>query len=390
MLLINEEPVTAPESQSLSGKESSMKALCPRETLLAACQLASVAVPTRDVKPILRNLKAIAEADGCTLLATDLELGIRIAVRSVKVSQAGEALLPAARLVAILREATDDELQIEATSESSVIRGQAAEFEMPGEDPAEFPDIPTFADEKYHEITAGTLREMIRRTVFAAAKESARYSMTGVLWEFEGNQVRLVATDGRRLAVAAGATVDHDGGDTKGQTHVVPTKAMGLLERILQDAQQPVRVGLRPNEALFQTERATIYTRLVEGRYPNYKEVFPKKQTAKVSLTVGPFMSAVRQAAIMTDEESKRVVFEFARKKLTLQARGADSGRSKVELPLDYDGKDVKINFDAHFVGEMLRVLSADAPLTLELVDGNSPAMFRCGADYTYVVMPLT
>jgi len=214
--------------------------------------------------------------------------------------------------------------------------------------------------------------------------------MTGVLWEFEGNQLRLVATDGRRLAVAAGAAVDHGGGDTKGQTHVVPTKAMGLLERVLQDAEQPVRISLRPNEALFQTERATIYTRLVEGRYPNYREVFPKKQTSKVPLTAGPFLSAVRQAAIMTDEESKRVVFEFAKKKLTLQARGAETGRSKVEMPIDYDGKEVKISFDAHFVSDMLRILPPDAPLTLELVDGNSPAMFRNGADYSYVVMPLT
>jgi DNA polymerase III subunit beta len=367
-----------------------MKAICPREALLTACQLASVAVPPKEVKPILRNLKAIAASDGCTLLATDLELGVRLVVRSVKVEEAGEALLPAGRLVAILREATDDELAIEANSDASFIRGAATEFEMPGEEPAEFPDIPTFADDKYHELTAGALREMIRRTIFAAAKESARYSMTGVLWEFEGNQVRLIATDGRRLAVASGTATEHGAAETKGQTHVVPTKAMGLLERVLQDAEQPVQISLRPNEALFRTERATIYTRLVEGRYPNYREVFPKKPTIKLPLVVGPFLSAVRQAAIMTDEESKRVIFAFTKKKLTLQARGTESGRSKVELPVEYDGKELTINFDAHFVTDMLRVLSADAPLSLELVDGNSPALFRSGPDYSYVVMPLT
>lgn len=367
-----------------------MKALCPREALLAACQLASVAVPSRDVKPILRNLKMIADKDGVTLLATDLELGVRLAVRSVKVERAGEALLPASRLVSILREATDDELTIEATKENSVISGAANEFEMPGEDPAEFPDIPTFTDANHHELSAGALREMIRRTVFSAAKESARYSMTGVLWEFEEGVAKLIATDGRRLAVASGPATDQGAGGTKGATHVVPTKSMGLLERILQDAEEPVKVALKPNEALFQTERAMIYTRLVEGRYPNYREVFPKKQTVKVPLTVGPFYSAVRQAAIMTDEESKRVIFEFAKKKLTLQARGAESGRSKVELPIEFDGKDVKISFDAHFVTDMLRVLPADATLSLELVDAASPALFKHGSDYQYVVMPLT
>src|SRR5258708_23782601 len=103
-----------------------MKALCPREALLAACQSAHVAVPSRDVKPILRNLKMIATADGCTLLATDLELGVRMAVRSMKVDVAGEAVLPAARLVAILREATDEELSIEANTDGSHVRGAAA------------------------------------------------------------------------------------------------------------------------------------------------------------------------------------------------------------------------------------------------------------------------
>jgi len=368
-----------------------MKALCPREALLTACQQASVAVPTKDVKPILRNLKAIAGADGCTLLATDLELGVRLQVRSVKVEQAGEALLPAVRLVAILRESTGDELVLDANNDNSTIRSQTAEFELPGEDPAEFPDIPQFGDDKYHEIRAGSLREMIRRVLFAVdKKEATRFAMTGVLWEFDGSQLRLIGTDGRRLAVASGAATDHGQGDTKGQTHVVPAKSMGLLERLLQDVDQPVRVALRPNEALFQTEQATIYTRLVEGRFPNYREVLPKKQTAKIPLSVAPFMSAVRQAAIMTDEESKRVIFEFAKKKLTLQARSAESGRSKVDLPIDFDGKDVKISFDAHFVTDMLRVLAGDAPLTLELVDGNSPALFRSGTDYSYVVMPLT
>src|ERR1700730_217760 len=111
-----------------------MKAVCHREGLLAACQLASVAVPSRDVKPILKNFKAVVDGDRCTLIATDTEVGIRMEVRSVKVDEPGEAILPAARLLAILREATDEELTIEANHEGSVVRGQSNEFEMPGED----------------------------------------------------------------------------------------------------------------------------------------------------------------------------------------------------------------------------------------------------------------
>src|SRR5262249_49765697 len=150
---------------------------------LSACQLASAAVPSREVKPILRNLKAVAEDGRCTLMATDLEVGIRLDVQGLTIEEPGEALLPAATLIAILREAREERLSIDADSPSCTGRGSTLEFEMPSEDPSLFSDLPTFTEEKYHEISAGTLREMIRRTVFAAADETARYSMTGVLWE---------------------------------------------------------------------------------------------------------------------------------------------------------------------------------------------------------------
>jgi len=368
-----------------------MKVVCHREGLLTACQLASAAVAARDVKPILKNLKAIVDDDRCTLMATDLELGIRIEVRGIKVEDPGEALLPTSNVVSILRESTDEELTVEANIESCVIKGERNEFEMPGEDPSAFPDIPTFAEEKYHELTAGVLRDMIRRVIFAAANaEHSRFgATTGVLWELEGDKATLVATDGRRLALMHGQAQAHGGHTTKGQTAVVPVKAMSLLERNLTEPDETIKISIRPNEVLMKTERAMIYSRLVEGRFPNYRQVLPAKHAAKVPLTVGPFLSAVRQAAIMTDDESKRVTFQFAKKKLTLQARGVESGRSRVEMPLDYDGKAIEISFDPKFVVDMLRVLEPDTSLTLELTDNTTPAVFRNEPNYLYVVVPL-
>ncbi|HYT93716.1 MAG TPA: DNA polymerase III subunit beta [Gemmataceae bacterium] len=369
-----------------------MKALCHREGLLAACQLASVATATRDVKPVLKSLKAIVEPERCTLMATDLEIGIRLEVRSVRVEEPGEAILPTTKLISILREATDEELTIEAGPDTCIVRGQFNEFEMPGEDPAIFPDVPAFAEEKYHEMSAGVLREMIRRTAFATAAEPAKFgATTGVLWELEDGKARLVATDGRRLALTEGLATAHGGHSTKGQAPVVPAKAMSLLERNLQEEDELVQVSLRPNEVLIKTERAMIYSRLVEGRFPDYRRVIPQKASAKIPLTVGPFHTAVKQAAIMTDDkESKRVVFTFAKKKLTLEARGPASGRSHVELPLEYDGKSIEISFDPKYLTEMLRVLDPEAHLTLELEDGGKPALFKNETgDYQYVVVPL-
>src|SRR5258708_5080095 len=136
-----------------------MRALCLREGLLAACQLTSAAIPAREVKPILKNIKAIAGDGRCTLIATDLEVGIRLDVQGLTIQEPGEAILPAAKLIQILREARDRELYIEADPSACVIRGTTSplEFEMPSEDPAYFPDLPSFTEDRYHEMTAGTL-----------------------------------------------------------------------------------------------------------------------------------------------------------------------------------------------------------------------------------------
>jgi DNA polymerase-3 subunit beta len=170
---------------------------------------------------------------------------------------------------------------------------------------------------------------------------------------------------------------------------VVPSKAMQLLERNLQDPTEKVCICLRPNEALFKTERAMIYSRLVEGRFPPYREVFPKKPTTHVGLVAGTFHSAVRQAAIMVDDESKKVVFDLDKEKLTMQAQGALAGRSKVELAIQLDGKPLKISFDPKYLTEMLRVLDPGEMLTLDLTDGSTAALLRVGETYSYVVMPV-
>jgi DNA polymerase-3 subunit beta len=368
-----------------------MKAIYDREGLLNAFQLVSSVVPARSPKPILTNVKLVASKEHSILMATDLEVvGIRLEVRGVKLEEPGEALLPVAHLTSILRECTDQELRLEADPNGCVIRGQSSEFELPGEDPGQYPDVPTFDGDNYHQVAAGALREMITRTIFSAAQESARYALTGVMWELSAEKARLVATDGRRLAVADGVGIMHGKHSTEGQTPVVPTKAMTLLERNLIDPEEQVFVSIKPNEALFKTGRAVVYGRLVEGRYPPYKEVFPKKHQAKVKLAVPAFLSAVKQAAILTDQDSRGVDFSFGKGKLTLKAKVADKGRAKVEMPIDYEGKGVDITFDPRFVIDMLRVLDPETELTLDLVDGNSAALFKAGEGYSYIVMPLT
>jgi DNA polymerase-3 subunit beta len=372
-----------------------MKVTCQRDGLLTACQLVSAAVAARTTKPILSNVKATAQDDGLTLIATDTEVGIRYELRGIHATRAGDAILPITQLVQILRESPDAEISLDADETGTKVRAGTSRFEMPAYPVDEFPDIPSFDDGgRYHEITAGVLRTMIKRTSFAAdKKDSTRFALSGVLWEAEGKAARLVATDSKRLAVCEGPATIYGPPETTKGSHLVPAKTMALLERNLTDDGELVRVGLRPNEALFQTERAMIYTRLVEGRYPPYRDIIGqtrKSAFVKVPLPVGPFLARVRQAAIMTDDESKRVDMTFEPGKVTMQARGAETGSSEVELPLeDYGGPEVKIAFDPQYLVEFLRALEGEPTVTLEMSDGTKPALFRAGDGYLYLVMPL-
>ena len=370
-----------------------MKVTCVRSGLLGACKLVQGAVAARSTKPILSNLKAIAQDDALTLMATDLEVGIRYELRGVTVLRAGEAILPAARLASILQETGDGEITLDATAEGTTIKLTGGRYELPGGDPAEFPDVPAFdAGQRYHEVTAGVLRTLIRRTEFAAEKkESTRWAVTGVLWEATDGQLRLVATDTKRLALTSGPADIHGEAEAKPHSHLVPLKAVKLLSQTLSDDGERVRVSLRPNMALFQTERAVLHTQLVEGRFPPYRDIIPKKLAVKLTVGVHDLLGRVRQAAIMTDDESKRVDFAFEPGRAVLTARGAETGSSEVTLDLpDYPGPEVKIAFDPAYLTDMLRAVEGEPTATLEMTDGTKPAVFRIGDDYTYLVMPLS
>jgi DNA polymerase-3 subunit beta len=206
-----------------------------------------------------------------------------------------------------------------------------------------------------------------------------------------------VATDTKRLALCEGPASVHGPADKTKITPLVPPKAIALLERNLVDDGELVRVGLRTNDAMFQTERAMIYTTLVQGRYPPYRDILSqtkKNATVSVALPVEGFLTRVRQARIMTDEESKRVDMTFVGGKMpgkvTMEARGAQTGSSEVELPLpEYEGPEVKIAFDPEYLVEFLRALEGETNVTLEMNDGTKPVLFKCGDNYVYLVMPL-
>src|SRR4051812_1605984 len=188
-----------------------MKALCNREGLLAAFGMVSGVVPVRSPKPILQNIKLVADPDeGSVLMATDLEVGIRHRVLGVKVEQPGSAILPTQRVAQILRTSDDEELYLEGQGDHLIVRGRRSEFTLPSEDPSLYNEPPDFAATSYHVVAAADLRKLIRRTIFATDVESTRYALGGVLVELTADSITMVGTDGRRLArMMAGAEAEN-------------------------------------------------------------------------------------------------------------------------------------------------------------------------------------
>lgn len=367
-----------------------MKATCKRETLLASFQTAASVAPTRSPKPILQNVKMEATPERTLLLATDLEQGIRLEVLDVDTTTPGEAVLPVQRFGSILRESDDAELHVESDGQGTVIRGERSEFRLPATDPHEFPEIPEFAEENYYETSARLLREMIRRTVFAVDTDSGRYALGGVLLERAEASIVMVGTDGRRLAKMEGPASRF--GDPAAEDGVIiPARALNLLERALSDDDAEVQIAAHANEILVKSPRTVVHTRLLEGRFPRWREVFPERTDAvQIDLPVGPFYSAVRQAAIVTSEDSRGVEFQFGTGRLVLAGQSAEVGQARIELPIAYEGQEISVMLDPRFLTDYLKVLDSDSTFHMSIMDAESAAVCSTDDGYAYVIMPLS
>jgi DNA polymerase-3 subunit beta len=367
-----------------------MKITCERDKILSAFQIAASVAPSRSPKPILQNVKLVVSDNEAILMATDMGLGIRIQVPGIQVEVPGAALLPVARFGLILRESTDAKLSVESDAQGTTVRGDRSEFKLPAGNPDEFPEVAAFEEEKYHELPARLLRELIRRTLFATDTESSRYALGGVLMEFEADRVISVGTDGRRLAKMEGPAQANGGHATGESMTIVPTHSMQLIERALTDADAEIQLAARNNDILIRTPRITIYSRLVEGRFPKWREVLPQRTgAAQIELTVGPVYSALRQAAIVTSEDSRGIDFTFGDGSLVLAASTAEVGQSRVEFPIPYDGSNITVTMDHRFVADFLKVLDPEKTFTCEIENADGPALFTTDDGYSYVVMPL-
>lgn len=363
-----------------------MKFTGNRQRLLDAFTIVGAVVSTRAIKPILQNLRMVVGKDGATLMATDLEVAIKWRTPLDDVVDGGDVVIPVARVLGILRETTAEKIVFEAKDRTLNLKCGKSSFKILGEDPEEFPVIPAFEDGKSLVFQRDPFRTLIKKTHFAAARERSRFAFNGVRLQVEGDVARMIATDGKRMAVMA-VPVENPDNITTG--HIIPTKGLMVFERVLTDADATLRVSVDDRQVMIKTTQAEVSSRLVDGAFPKYESVIPKDSVLRATFKKEELLAGMRQAKLLTNEESRSVKLVFQDDKLILSSRATDVGEAIVEVDTKMDGSPIEVAFNPDFVIEGLSAIAANE-VTLRVSGKDTPSRIDGEENYVYVVMPVT
>ena len=347
-------------------------------TLKQALAQVSAAVPSRHAKPILAN---VLLSDG-VLTGTDLEVRI-----DAEIDYHGPAmLLPHGRLSAILSAAGGDEVTLTQEDSKCTVSCGNGTWTLPTEDSAEYPTWAVTGGKPVCRLPADQFCRAVAGVVYACDEESSRYALGGVCLDVHGGTVTLVATDGCRLS-SVECEVDQAVDD--GQT-LVPARALGVMQRLAAGSESAVQLEASGTECVMTVDGITVTARLLEGKFPKWRDVIPTRDAKCTTVTSSELLSATRAAAIVTTEDSRGVQFAFNGEGIWLHGQSAVAGESSVTCPVVESGQACSVKLDPVYVRNWLTGLPADGEpvVSVEAVDRSSAVVFRCG-EYTGVVMPL-
>lgn len=361
-----------------------MKFSLSKEKLLEGLQKVQGVVSTRTTLPILSNVLLQAEDGQLRFTTTDLDVGIRAAV-GTSIERPGSTTLPARRLSTIINALPSGEITIEVDSKNvAAIRCGQSFFKMYGLPEEEFPPLPRFDDAKTFTIKQKDLRDGLKKTSYAISNDDTRYVLNGVLCSFKENKLTLVATDGRRLALV---DIELEFPRSHEVDVIVPTKAVTELQRLLSDDGE-LKVSIGENQIAFEVNGTFLVSKLIEGNYPNYRQVIPSESKERVTLEREQFLNAVHRVSLLASEKSNSVKLSFSRDELKITANTPDIGEAHETLPIQYKGRDFSIAFNPDFLMAPLKNLSEDE-IFLDLIDEMSPGLIKIHGAFLYVLMPM-
>jgi DNA polymerase-3 subunit beta len=368
-----------------------------KEQILAGLQAVQNVVSTRTTLPILSNVLLRAEKDRVEFTATDLDVTIACSVEA-KVKKPGAATVPVKKLFGITRELNGTEIDLEVDDKNICsIRCGSSFYKINGLGADEFPPLPKFKDDKKVSLPQKTVKTMMRKTSFAVSSDESRYVLNGIYISLKDHKMTMVATDGRRLALV---DEEVDISEKSNGEFIVPAKAVGELNRLMQD-KGDVEIKFGENQASFEMKdekgfSVLLITKLIEGNYPNYRQVIPSETKERIPLVREEFLQALRRAEIMTSEKANSVKLTFGKNNLTITANSPEVGEARESLAVNYKGKEIAIAFNPRYLIDALAALAKekeeeekDDQVFFELIDELSPGVLKINGPFLYVVMPM-
>jgi DNA polymerase-3 subunit beta len=371
-----------------------MKVFCGREELMKGIQTVSPVASSKSALPVLSNFLFETEKDKIKLSSTDLEIAVKCHIKG-EITEEGGITIPAKRFADIIKELPQDaEVEIRADDTNQInIKSGKSKFTLMGISKTEYPVIPEFPKENNFAVKKELFASMLKKTAFAASKDSQRYVLNGVYFIVENGSLKMVSTDGRRLAYISADGIESK---IKGKA-IVPTKAVSDMLRLISSdsKEENIKAGISENQCALEIGDITFISTLIEGVFPNYEQVIPKKTESNIKLSVKDTLTAVKQMALLTDDKlssdrSSAVKFYFSSGILRISASTAGLGSGEVELETEYKGEAVEINFNPNFIKEVLQNIDEEKAV-FSFSNALNPATLapEKDANYLCVVMPM-
>lgn len=334
--------------------------------------------------PILQNVLLNAKDNKIVMTTTDHDISVVTNVECM-VDEEGSSTLPVKLLFNSVMKAAEGEVVVEIDDkERATIKAGSAKFKMAGLPADEFPALPKDEEAYAYMIPQATLREMFRKVGYAASQDDTRRTLKGVLMSFKEGRLTMVATDGRRLALVEN---EIEFPKSSEKDIVLPSKAVQELQRAL-TGEDNVAVMIQKSQISFKLESISIYSKLIDDVYPNYRQVIPASTAQSIVVDRQLLLDALDRASVMTMDEAHSTKLIFSEGKLTVTSAASDVGEARDEVPIKYAGETIEIIFNPTYVMDPLKAIDDDE-VTINLNNGHSPAVIKCSIPFLYVLMPL-
>lgn len=361
-----------------------MKFSIVRSKFLDGLQTVQNVVSNKGALQILQNALIQAEGTQLCITTTDLDISARCFVEC-EVEQPGRTTLPIRRLASIIKELDEGKILVEVNEEDvATVQSGSSFFKIIGMPVRDFPPVPAAEGKFCYRIEQAKFREMLRKTCYAVSQDETRRVLNGVLLAFKDSKLTIVATDGRRLALVEQEIEFPPEAETE---MILPTKAVSEMMRIL-GSEGDLKIYSQTNQVVFELGTTTLSSKLIDGVYPNYKQVIPSGCTERVVIEREPLLAALRRVSVVTTDKSNATRLTFSANQLTISINTPDVGEGRDTLPVKYASKEISIIFNPEYVMDPLKNIDNDE-VFLELDNGHSPAILKCDEPFLYVLMPL-